>query len=1029
MNITRAAIEKNRVTTVALVIVALGGFSAFQGLTRAEDPGFIVRMAMVVTYFPGASPPRVEQLVTDEIEEVIMEMPELDFVASESKTGVSVIFVNIKERYRTMRPIWDDLRRKIDGVRGQLPEGTIGPFVNDEMGDVYGTIVAITGDGFTYAELKVIADDVRDEILRIPDVGKVEIHGAQEERVFVEYNNARLAELGLSPGQLRSILESRNIIIPGGSITTGDERITLEPSGNFESVDDLRRSVINLPGSGEVVYLEDIAVVERGYIDPPQSKAFASGTPALALAISMREDGNLMQLGDDVQTLVRRLEAEYPIGLEFDLVAFQPAYVDRKVSEFVGNLLQAISIVTLVMLVTLGLRTGVLVASLIPMTMLMSLMFMSVFNIGLNQVSLAALIIALGMLVDNAIVMSESIMVQLAEGKGRLAAAVDSATELRVPLLTSSLTTAAAFLPIFLAESTTGEYTAPLFKVVTIALLSSWILSLTLIPLLCFRFMKVKATKTHESFNSRFFREYRGLLLSALRHRGRFLGSVVLVFMLAMFSMRFVPNIFFPPSDRALLTAELEMPLGTPIERTEQVVNTLQRFLADSMAVDSASGRVEGVMNWAVFLGQGAPNYLLAYTPEPSSPNYAYAIVNTTSRAIVDEIVPRLERFATEQFPDLTAIIKPAAMGPPIEAPIEVRILGREVDQLFALTDQVKERLRAIPGTRSIDDNWGARTKKLFVEVSQPRARRAGVSNRDIALSLQTVLSGFETTQYREDDKVIPVVMRSVAADREDLGKIESLNIFAQATGQSVPLKQVADLEVVWEPSKLLRRNRQKTVTVSAELAPGVTATQVNSELVPWLEQQAARWPLGYLFEIGGEAETSGESQQSIAAKLPIAMFIIVILLVGQFNSIRRPLMILLTIPLGMIGVVIGLLITGSYFGFMTLLGVISLAGIVINNAIVLLDRIRIEIDENGREPAHAVVEAAQRRLRPILLTAMTTVGGLVPLWLGGGVMFEPMAIAILFGLLFATVLTLGVLPVLYSLFFRVGFRDYRYGG
>jgi multidrug efflux pump subunit AcrB len=993
MNITRAAIEKNRITTVALILVAFGGMNAYRGLTRAEDPGFIVRVAMIVTYFPGASPPRVEQLVTDKIEEVVMEMPELDFVSSESKTGVSVIFVNIKKSYRTMRPIWDDLRRKIDEARPTLPEGTIGPIVNDEMGDVFGTIVTVTGEGFNYAELKDVADDVRDEVLRLPDVAKVEVHGAQEERIFVEYSNARLAELGLSPGQLRAILEARNIIIPGGSITTGDERISLEPSGNFESVEDLRRSVINLPGRAEVVYLEDIASVERGYVDPPQSRAYSSGVPALALAISMR----------------------------------QPGYVDRKVDNFVRNLLQAVGIVALVMLVTLGLRTGVLVASLVPMTILMSFMVMSFFDVGLDQVSLAALIIALGMLVDNAIVMSESIMVQMASGKGRLEAAVDSANELRIPLLTSSLTTAAAFLPIFLAESDTGEYTAPLFKVVTIALLSSWVLSLTMIPLLCFRFMKVKSSPERQSFDSPFYRRYREFLVSSLRHRWRFLGAVVAIFVVAMFGFRFVPNIFFPPSDRALLTAELEMPLGTPIERTEQVVNAFQRFLADSLMADSAEGRVEGVVNWSVFVGQGAPNYLLAYTPEPSSPNYAYAIVNTTSRGVVDEIIPKIERFTLDRFPDLTAIVKPAAIGPPIEAPVQVRISGRDPEELFALMDAVKEQLRGIPGARSISDDWGQRTKKLFVDVSQPRARRAGISSRDIAVSLQTVLSGFETTQYREDDKVIPVVMRSVAADREDLGKVESLNIYAQATGQSVPLKQVADLKVVWEPSKILRRNRQKTVTVSAELVPGVTAAQVNARLVPWLEDQSAGWPLGYLFEIGGEAETSIESQRSIGAKLPIAVFIIIILLVGQFNSVRRPLIIMLTIPLGLIGVVIGLLVTGSYFGFMTLLGVIALAGIVINNAIVLLDRIRIEIDENGLEPSRAVVEAAQRRMRPILLTTMTTVGGLLPLWLGGGVMFEPMAIAILFGLLFATVLTLGVVPVLYSLFFRVSYKGFQY--
>ncbi len=495
--------------------------------------------------------------------------------------------------------------------------------------------------------------------------------------------------------------------------------------------------------------------------------------------------------------------------------------------------------------------------------------------------------------------------------------------------------------------------------------------------------------------------------------------------MLAMYSFRYLPNIFFPPSDRPFFKTELELPVGTHIERTQQVVREVEGFLRDELVV--GEGREEGVTTWAAFIGQGAPRFVLPYSPVPPSPNYAFMLINTTSDKPIQDYISKIEAFTFEQFPDLITTARRIELGPPIDYPLEVRILGRESDVLFSLVDRVKERLRAIPGAKNIDDDWGRRTKKLLVRVNQPRARRAGVTSQDIAVSLQTGLSGFDMTEFREDDKLIPVTLRSVAADRLDIGKLESLNVYAQATGSSLPLKQVADVEVAWEPARIWRRDRLRTVTVRGHLEPGFTAAGVNAELVPWLEEESRDWGVGSRWEIGGEVETSGESNQSIGEKLPIAALIIIILLVGQFNSIRRPAIILMTIPLGLIGVIFGLHVTRSYFGFMTLLGIISLAGIVINNAIVLIDRIRIEIDELGLEPSRAIVEAAQRRLRPILLMAATTVGGLLPLWLGGGPMWEPMAIAIIFGLVFATVLTLGVVPILYSLFFRVSFKEFSY--
>jgi multidrug efflux pump subunit AcrB len=1030
MDLTRMAIERKRITAVALVVVLAAGISSYNNMSRAEDPGFLVRTALVQTIFPGASPERVEQLITDKLEKTVQEMPEIDFISSQSKPGISIIYVNVKESYKELRPIWDSLRRKVDRAKAELPSGVIGPVVNDEFGDVFGSLIAITGEGYSFADLKQIADDARNELLLIEEVAKVDIVGDQEERVFVEFNNARLAELGVSPGQLKAILSSRNIIFPGGEIFTDDEQIVLEPSGNFESVEELSRTVVKIPGARDLVYLGDIAIIRRGYIDPATTKVTYNSRPCLVLAVSLREGGNILELGTAVRERLARFREMYPIGVEFDVLFFQPDYVQQKVDGFVGSLLQAIGIVVLVMLISLGVRTGLVIASLIPMAIVSALMVMGVLKIGLDQMSLSALIIALGLLVDNAIVMSESIMVQMSEGKPRVQAAIDSAHELRVPLLISSMTTAAAFLPIFLAESSVGEYTAPIFKVVTITLICSWLLALTMTPLLCVAFIKVKGQGQEGTYDTQFYRRYRGFLLTLLRHPILAIVGTVVIFVGSQMLARFVPFIFFPANDKPVMFAELKLPVGTPLARTEQVVERVEEFIGSEMRAEVNDGDVvrHGVVAGASFIGSGPPRFYLSLSVEPQSPEYAYLLLHVTDRWRMEgDFIPKLERYCAENFPDLAVTIAPLFLGPPVEAPVQVRVSGRETDDVFGLVDVVKRRLAQTPGTKYIRDDWGQRAKKLFVHVNQPRAQRAGLTSEDIAISLQSILSGIETTDYREDDEVIPVVLRSVEADRQDIGKLESHNIYVQATGRAVPLKQVADVQVQFQPSKIRRRDRLQTVTVSCDLQPGFNAISIANELDAWLAQGSRSWPIGYKYEIGGERESSGEANESIGVKVPLAALIIILLLVAQFDSIRRPLIILLTIPLGLVGVIIGLLVTQKPLGFVAFLGVIALAGIVINNAIVLIDRIRIEIEENGREPRRAVVEAAQRRLRPILLTTATTVGGLVPLWLGGGPLFEAMAVAIIFGLLFATALTLGFVPVLYALFYRVNYKGFEY--
>ncbi len=1027
MTITEAAIRYNRVTIMALTTLVLAGLGAFYSLPRAEDPSFIVKTALVTTYLPGASPERMELLVSDKIEEVVQEIPELDFVRSDSRTGVSLVFVNIRPEFKTMRPIWDDLRRKVERVAPDLPSGVVGPFVDDEFGDVYPVMISVMGDGYTLAELKDVADQVRDELLRLEMVAKVDVYGAQEERIFIEYDNARLAEVGLSPSQLQGILASQNILLSGGTVTVDGEDIALEPSGSFASVDDLRRTLIEVPGSGAVLYLGDLAHIYRGTVDPPSSLMHTNGERSLGLAVSMREGGNVTELGDEVTALLDRLPAVYPHGLDFATTIFQPAFVDTKISEFVENLLQAIGIVLLVMVITLGLRTGLVVASLIPTTMLITLLLMQVFDVGLDQISIAALIIALGMLVDNAIVMSESILVRLQDGMERRRAAIEAGRELAIPLLTSSLTTSAAFMPMYFSPSDMGEYTGALWQVITLALLTSWALSLVMMPLLCMAFLKVKQRRQEEApaataGGGRLERVYRSLLRGFLRVPALSVVGVIGVFALALWGLGFVPKEYMPESDSGRLLAEFDLPLGTSIETTEATLAGVEDFLAGRLAADAADG--QGVLGWTAYVGSsGGPRYRLVYSPANEGSEHFSLILDATGPQVVRALMRDLEQFCRDRYPDMTLSMDMEALGPGGGDPVAFRLYGRDPVALFARVEALKAQMSSLPGTFNVDDDWGPWTKKLVVDIDQARARRAGVTSQDVAVSLQAGMSGIAVTEYREGDKVIPVMLRSAAADRQDVGKIESLNVYAQATGQSVPLKQLADVELQWETSKILRRDGLKMVTVSCELDEGINAFATTRTLIPWLDEQAATWPAGAYYEVGGELESSNDANEALFSLVPVVLAIMVILLVMQFNSIRRMSIIMLTIPLGLIGATVGLLVSGYPFSFFAILGVYSLAGIIINNAIVLIDRIRIEIEDNGLAPAPAVLAAGQARLRPILLTTTTTVGGLIPLWVFGGPLWAPMAVAIIFGLLFATLLTLGVVPLLYAIFFRVSFR------
>ncbi len=1032
MNLAQFSIDKNRITFMVLGTIILLGLAMYSSLSRDSMPPYTVRVATVVSQFPGASPERVEQLVTDKIEKVAQELPELKEVASTSRTGLSVVTVTLKDEVsaKKMQSVWDRLRRKLNALNG-LPQG-VQPFLNDDgIGDVYGIVVGLTSDGYSYAEMKEYADDIKDALIKIPDAAKVEMGGEQEERIFVEFDNTRLKEYGLSASKLQQSIGATNILNSGGQVNLGDERIILEPTGNFNSVEDIKNMLISVGNNNgsQLVKLGDITAVEKAYIDPPTQKVRINGKDAISLHVNLKENANVIALGEEVNKVVNEWEQKLPVGLELTRVSSLDTYIDFKVGDFIVNLMQSIGIVLLVMLIFLGFRTGFVIASLIPIVTIMTLMIMGVMNIGLNQVTLAALIMALGMLVDNAIVVAETIMVKMEQGVERKRAAIEAFSELWMPLLISTLTTSAAFLAFYLSPTTMGDIVGPIFVVITIALLSSWIIALTVITMFCYLFLKVSPKgEKKPSFIDRIIAKlkeyYKDLILIALTNKWKVIIGIFLIFFASLYGFTKIPFIFFPDSDRNMITVDINLPEGNKIERTTEVVKRIEQYMTDSLLLNDS--RIAGISDWSSYIGEGPESYDLGYSPDEANSNYAHILVNTSSFDENNNMIAKLDNFTFNNFPN--ADIKVGALGAGGGGtPIEIKISGNSPDDLSQIAEAVKLKLSGISGTKNVKDDWGPKSKKFLIEIDQNRAQSAGITSQDIATSLQTVLDGFQTGEYREDDKSIPILMRSDDNQQQSLASLETLNVYSQNSGASVPLLQVASIVPQWQYSKIKRFDLRRTVNVTSELRASGNASAITEEITPWLEEQKQNWPQGYRYEFGGEAKQSAESMGSVIGYLPISAFIIVLLLIIQFNSFRKMTMVVLTIPLGIIGVVIGLLVFNEAFGFMPFLGVISLAGIVINNAIVLIDRMEIEQRDLGRTEQDAVIAACLQRFRPILLATFTTVLGLIPLYISGGEMWEGMAIGIMVGLLFGTVITLLFIPSLYSALFKVSYKDYEF--
>ncbi len=1030
MNLTQFSINNNRVVLSILAVVMLMGLVGYQSLSRDSMPPYTIRVASVVSSFPGASPERVEELVTDKIEKVAQELPELKKVTSTSRTGLSVVQVELvmQTKPEELQAVWDRLRRKLSSIQG-LPTGVQPQLKDDGIGEVFGIAVGLTSDGYSFADMKTYADDMRDDLIKLPDAAKVEINGDQAERVFVEFDNTKLKSYGLTSNRLQGLISNTNILSSGGQINVEDERIILEPTGNFDDVSDIEEMLIPVGDGGQVVPLKDITSVRKGYINPPTQIVRINGKDALSLHVSLKKGANIIKLGEELDVVLNEWREKLPVGLEANRLASIDGYIDTKISDFVGNLLQSITIVLFVMLFFLGLRTGLVIASLIPIVTITTLFIMGLIDVGLNQITLAALIMALGMMVDNGIVVAESVMVKMDNGVDVKKAAIDSCSELFTPLLISTLTTSAAFLSFYMAESVMGDIMGPIFVVITIALLSSWIIALSIITLFCVFFLKVKKQEEGKvSFLDRLIdglkSKYKDLILVALNWKRTVLFTIVGMFVLSILGFGLLAFVFFPDSDRNMITADINLPEGTKIERTQEMVAAIEAFITEELKV--SENKTDGVVDWSAYIGEGPSTYDLGYNPDEANSNYAHILINTSDFLVNNEMVRKLDSFSFASFPN--ADIKVGLLGSGGGGtPIEIKVSGDDPDKLAEISQTIKTRLFGISGTKNIKDDWGPKGKKFIIDIDQNKAQLAGVTNQDIATSLQTVLDGFSTGEYREDDKSIPIVMLSDQSKQQSLASLETLNIYAQSSGKSVPLLQVASIMPQWQYTRVKRLNLTRTINVSSELAADGNASAITAEITPWLEEQAATWGQGYSYNLGGDAETTAENMGAVASYLPLSAFIIIMLLIIQFNSFRKMAMIVCTIPLGVIGMVLGLLIFNVPFGFMAFLGVISLAGIVINNAIVLVDRIEIEENEIKRKPQDAIIAACLQRFRPILLATFTTVLGLIPLYLGGGETWEPMAVTIMVGLLFGTVITLLFIPAFYSVLYKVDYKGYQF--
>ena len=1020
MNLTGAALRNQPLVLILVGALVAYSLSVLGDFPSQEDPPITVRDAVVMTFVPGMEAEDIELLVTRTIEKALAEVPERDYIYSWSRNGQSEVRIKVLDRYEQddLDIIWQDVRNKVIDATPGLPQGTIGPFVNDDFGDVTVVSAALTGEGFTLAQVHAVAKRVQDELYVLPGVKRVTLYGVQNETIWIEFSTARLAQLGFSISVIRDALVSQNLILPGGSIDTGQREIIVSPRGEFQTVEDIKNVAFEIPGTGEVIRVRDLASVRRGYVDPPTAPFYYDGEQAVLIGVSMAEGRNVLDVGPRIVERLEAIEALIPIGFRLRVGNYQPTHVERAVAAVRTNLFQTIAIVLVVIVGFLGVRTGLIVGLHVPLTMLVTLGVMFYFDIAMHRISLATLIISLGLLVDNGIVVAEEIGKRLFQGEERIEAATNTGRGLAKPLLIASVTTVLMFIPLALAPHSAGEYLRSMAQVILISLFVSWVLAMTVTPILCARFLQPPQASEEEiaaQYEKPVYVRYRGLLEGLLGQRMLFLGSMLAVLVFGFWLFSLIPQQFMPKSDRPQIMVDVKLPAGYGIRETDRQIGKLVDWLEDEEANPE-------VLQTLTYVGSGGVRFFVTIAPEPSAANMGFVLITVGSEAEAGLVMERLRAHGRQHFPALDLMIKRMFLGSTETGLVEARIsalgLPGQRDQLLAAGERVEAAFNSVPHTVNVYNDFENLVTKAIVEVDPARAQRAGVTNQEIANSLQALLEGGTMAVLREGDEEIAITARALAAERMVADRLFTTNVFSPRTGAAVPLIQIATVHPENSFHVITRRDYVPTLTVQG-VSQTLTATELEAALEPEIEAIVSELGRGFSWEWGGETESQSDAQGALFAFVPMALFGVLVCLVGQFNSVRKPIVVLLTVPLAFTGVVIVLLVASGYNSFMALLGILSLVGIVVNNAIVMLEQIDVE-QQGGLEPYDAIVTACLARLRPILMTALTTILGMMPIILSRDPLFYDMAVTIAFGLAFATVLTLGLAPVLYASILRV---------
>jgi len=1012
-NLSAWALQNRQIVVYLMLLLALVGALSYSKLGQSEDPPFTFKAMVIQTQWPGATAEEVSRQVTERIEKKLMETGEYERIVSFSRPGESNVTFMARDSMRSkdIPDLWYQIRKKIGDIRHTLPPGVQGPFFNDEFGTTFGNIYALTGEGFDYAILKDYADRIQLQLQRVKNVGKVELIGLQDEKIWIELSNVKLATLGVPLEAVRQALEAQNAVSAAGFVETISDRVQLRVTGSFETVKEIRDFPIRV--AGRTFRIGDVAEVHRGFNDPPAPRMRFMGEPAIGLAVSMKSGGDILILGEALQQEFARLQQELPAGMQLRKVSDQPAAVKTSVGEFVKVLIEALVIVLLVSFFSLGVRTGLVVALSIPLVLAMTFAAMNYLDIGLHKISLGALVLALGLMVDDAIIAVEMMAIKMEQGYDRLRAASFAWTSTAFPMLTGTLITAAGFLPIATANSSTGEYTRSIFQVVAISLIASWIAAVMFVPLIGEKLLPdmAKAHKQsggdgHDPYATPFYQRVRRVVTFCVRRRKTVILLTLAIFAAAVVLFRLVPQQFFPASGRLELMVDLKLAEGASLKATEAEVARLEQLLKERAGID----------NYVAYVGTGSPRFYLPLDQQLPATSFAQFVVLADSIESREALRSWLIERMREDFPTLRGRVTRLENGPPVGYPVQFRVTGEHIDVVRGLARQVAAKVGENPHVANVHLDWQEPSKMVRLNVDQDRARALGVSTAELSGFLRRTFIGNSVSQFREDNELIEILLRGTERERLELSMLPSLAIPTES-GRSVPLSQVATLEYGFEEGVIWHRNRLPTVTVRADVYGDEQPAALVRQIEPTLADIRALLPSGYLLEVGGTVEDSERGQRSVNAGLPLFVIVVMTLLMAQLKSFSRSAMVFLTAPLGIIGVALFLLLFGQPFGFVAMLGTIALSGMIMRNSVILVDQIEQDIGA-GQARFSAIVEATVRRFRPIVLTALASVLAMIPL--SRSIFFGPMAVAIMGGLIVATALTLLFLPALYAAWFRV---------